>query len=133
MLVSALTQEAETGDSRAWLVAQESGGCAISDWVMAEFSAALSIKLRTRQIDLSGRAAALATLHDLVANSLVRLPIMPELFLKAASFADQYALGLRAGDALHLAICAEHGVTLCTLDRRLAEAGGALGVSTQLL
>ena len=25
------------------------------------------------------------------------------------------ALGLRAADALHLAICADHGATLCTL------------------
>ena len=41
--------------------------------------------------------------------------------------------GLRAGDALHLAICADHGATLCTLDRRLSEAGPALGVRTMLL
>jgi hypothetical protein len=30
-------------------------------------------------------------------------------FRTAARFADQHALGLRAGDALHLAICADHG------------------------
>ena len=40
---------------------------------------------------------------------------------------------MRAGDALHLAICADHGATLCTLDRRLAEAGPALGVKATLL
>src|SRR5215510_8306714 len=38
---------------------------------------------------------------------------------------DQDALGLRAGDALHLAICVDHGAALCTLDRRLSEAGAA--------
>jgi uncharacterized protein len=54
-------------------------------------------------------------------------------FRTAARFADQHALGLRAGDALHLAICADHGATLCTLDRRLSEAGPALGVKTILL
>ena len=51
----------------------------------------------------------------------------------AARFADQYELGLRAGDALHLAICVDHGATLCTLDRRLSGAGSALGVKTMLL
>ncbi|MDE2464494.1 MAG: PIN domain-containing protein, partial [Alphaproteobacteria bacterium] len=51
----------------------------------------------------------------------------------AARLADQHALGLRAGDALHLAICADHGATLCTLDRRLGEAGPALGVKAELL
>ena len=54
-------------------------------------------------------------------------------FRTAARFVDQYALGLRAGDALHLAICADHGVTLCTLDRRLSETGPALGGKTTLL
>jgi hypothetical protein len=40
---------------------------------------------------------------------------------------------LRAGDALHLAICADHGATLCTLDRRLGDAASALGVKSMLI
>jgi len=51
----------------------------------------------------------------------------------AARFADQHVLGLRAGDALHLAVCADLGATLCTLDQRLRHAGSALGVKTILL
>ncbi len=51
----------------------------------------------------------------------------------AARFADQSALSLRAGDALHLAICFDFGATLCTLDRGLSAAGAALGVKTDLL
>jgi hypothetical protein len=54
-------------------------------------------------------------------------------FRTAARFADQYSLGLRAGDALHLAICADHGATLCTLDQRLSDPGSALGVKMMLL
>jgi predicted nucleic acid-binding protein len=54
-------------------------------------------------------------------------------FHTAARFADQYVLGLRAGDALHVAVCADHGATLCTLDRRLSDAGSALAVKTMLL
>jgi predicted nucleic acid-binding protein len=69
----------------------------------------------------------------LAAESLSMLPIGAAQFRRAASFADRYELGLRAGDALHLAICADHGATLCTLDRRLAEAGTALGVPTRML
>ena len=61
------------------------------------------------------------------------LPISSVEFRTAAHYADQYASGLRAGDALHLAICAGHGATLCTLDRRLSDAGPALGVRTELL
>jgi predicted nucleic acid-binding protein len=42
-------------------------------------------------------------------------------------------VGLRAGDALHLAICAEAAAALYTLDRRLHEAAGPLGVTATLV
>ncbi len=67
------------------------------------------------------------------AETFTRLPVSGAQFRTAARFADQHALGLRAGDALHLAICADHGATLCTLDRRLSETGSALGVKAALL
>ena len=69
----------------------------------------------------------------LCADCLTILPVSNLQFHTAARFADQYALGLRAGDALHLAVCADHGATLCTLDRRLGEAGPAIGVKTLIL
>ena len=133
VLVSAFTNEAGTARTQAWLGAREAGDLVISDWVATEFSSALSIKMRTGQIGSRERAAALALFTSLAAESFVVLPIEPLQFRTAARFADQYALGLRAGDALHLAICADHGATLCTLDRRLADAGPALGVSTRML
>ena len=67
------------------------------------------------------------------AETFTVLPMSGAQFRTAARFADQHALGLRAGDALHLAICADTGATLCTLDRRLSEAGPALGVKTALV
>lgn len=133
LLVAALTNEAETKRMQTWLAAQKSGSLAVSEWVVTEFSAALSVKLRTGQIEEVHRSNALATFAQLLAGSLASLPISAVEFRTAAHFADQYALGLRAGDALHLAICAGHGATLCTLDRRLSEAGPALGVRTVLL
>ena len=90
-------------------------------------------ELRTGQIGLEQRAAALATFNRLIAESFIVLGVTGQQFRAAAKFADQQALGLRAGDALHLAIASEHGATVHTLDRRLAEAGPALGVPTQLL
>jgi uncharacterized protein len=133
LLVAALTNEAETGRAQAWLGAQVAGDLAISEWVTTEFSSALSVKLRSGLIEAPYRAEVLATFARLSADSLAVLPISASQFRTAARFADQFALGLRAGDALHLAVCADHGVTLCTLDRRLGAAGPALGVQTRLL
>jgi uncharacterized protein len=93
----------------------------------------MAIKLRTGQISLEHRAAALAMFKRLAAESLTLLGVDRTQFRAAARYADQHALRLRAGDALHLAVASEHGATVCTLDQQLAEAGPALGVPTHLL
>lgn len=130
VLVAALTREAKTSAIQTWLAEQVTDELLISDWVTTEFSSALSIKLRTGQIDARQRAEALAVFNQLATESLGVLPVSASCFRTAARFADQHALGVRAGDALHLAIAADRGATLCTLDRRLIDAGAALGVST---
>jgi uncharacterized protein len=133
LLVAALTNEAETERMQHWLGRQSQDNLAISDWVATEFSSALSIKLRTGQIRIADRAEALAAFTRLTTDSFIPIPVSRLDFRTAARFADQHAIGLRAGDALHLAICANHGATLCTLDRRLGDAGSALVIKTKLL
>jgi hypothetical protein len=133
ILVAALTNEDRTAEVQAWLGEQNPEQLAISDWVTTEFSSALSIKLRTGWIEPRQRAEALAAYSRLVSDTLTVLPVSGVQFRAAARFTDHQALSLRAGDALHLAIAAEHGAMLCTLDRRLADAGLVLGVSTRLL
>ncbi len=133
LLIAALTKEAETARVQKWLGQQAATALAVSDWVVTEFSSALAVKIRTRQMTADNRAGALAAFARLVEENFVLLPISGPQFHIAARFADNYALGLRAGDALHLAICADHGANLCTLDRILGTAGPALGVKTTLL
>ena len=99
----------------------------VSDWVTAELSSALAIKIRTRALTLNDRMRALAAYQKLVSVSLVVLQIDSSHFQAAARLADRQDLALRAGDALHLAIAMAHGATLLTLDRRLHQACLALG------
>jgi uncharacterized protein len=133
VLVTALTAEPEGARIEAWIRSNMAEHLAISDWVVTEFSAALSRKLRARQIDPMQRAEALAVFSEFRANQATVLSVEQRHFRAAAGFADIHQAGIRAGDALHLAIAFDRSATLCTLDRRLSEAGPELGVATLLV
>ena len=133
VLVGALTPETATPRLQAWLAEQRPGELCISQWVVTEFSSALSIKLRTGQINPDHRAAALALFSKMRAETLTVEAISAVHFETAARFADLYALGIRAGDGLHLAITQQIGAALCTLDKKLADAGAVLGVKVNLI
>jgi predicted nucleic acid-binding protein len=133
VLVSALTNEADTSRSQRWLAQQAAGELAISDWTITEFASAMSIKVRTGAITASGRAAALSVFTRISGESFEVLSVARSVFHAAARMTDQSELNLRAGDALHLAICAIHGARICTLDRRMSEAAPRVGVESVLL
>jgi len=133
LLVAVLTNEPRTAEIQEWLAAQPVEGLVISDWVVTEFSGALSLKVRTGQLTSAQRADVLAAFTSMAELSLSVLPLSRQNFRTAAHFADQHATGLRSGDALHLAIAAEHGIRLASLDQVQVRAAESLGVSAILL
>ena len=132
-IVAAIVPEKSTSRVQAWLSGQPGGELAISGWVIAEVSSALAIKVRIGTLTLEERASALAVWRRLRDESFEIEPVAPSHFEMAAHFADQHEIGLRAADALHLAIASARGLVLATLDAPFSKAGSRLGVATLLL
>ena len=131
VLVAALGNEQHTTAIQDWLSDRQAGELNISDWVITEFSSALALKLRSGQWQAEHRSECLATFARLVEQSLTVVPVSSANFRSAARLADQHQSGLRAGDALHLAVCAEHGMRLVTLDNTMAAAARTNAIPTQ--
>jgi uncharacterized protein len=132
LLVSSMTPEAASGQVQLWLAQQKTGTLQISRWTTTEFSSALSLKIRTGQINLAQRADAIAAFAEMKLRSLALVEVAPHHFDSAARLADNAALGLRAAEALHLAISMDLGATLCTLDRKLAEAAATVSAKVSM-
>jgi uncharacterized protein len=133
ILVAALTREPRTGDMQAWLASQAADTLCISEWVITEFSSALSMKIRMDLLTPSERVTVLTAFATLRESSLIVLPVATMDYRISAHFADHHASGLRASDALHLAIAYNHGLELCSLNKTLVGAAGPLGISALLL
>jgi hypothetical protein len=132
LLVAALTPERRTAEVQRWLAKQKPDDLVISDWTITEFSAALSMKVRSRQLDPESRSDALALFTRLARETFSVLPVAREDFREASRLADMHESGLRAGDALHLGVVANHGERLLSLDRVQVEVAVAAGISARL-
>jgi predicted nucleic acid-binding protein len=133
LIVALLAPEEHSERADAWFAAQATGSLFISGWVVTEVSSALSLKLRTEALTLDRRAAALSAWNALREASLLTLAVDDQHFEQAAQIANRHDLGLRGGDALHLAIASDAGCRLATFAKRMADAALLLGIPVEPL
>lgn len=120
VIVALLTLEPKTTSVAAWYAGLNTTPVC-SDWLLTEFSSALSIKLRTGQISAEMAEEIRREFALLAAGGLRITPVSRSAFAQAAELVKHYAHGLRAGDSLHLAVALELGVShMATLDGTLA-------------
>jgi predicted nucleic acid-binding protein len=94
---------------------------ASASWCVTEFASALGIKQRTAQITAEQGASAWRAFERLCAGDLQLLPVEPATFHRAAGLTLDATTGLRAGDALHLAVALDaKAKSMATLDDLLA-------------
>ena len=104
---------------------------AVSYWSRIEVSSALGRLVRMRELDRHQATAADAQFEAMIGSGFaVLLPAVEEYAL-ATRYLSAYTLGLRAGDALHLAIAANNRAqSIFTLDKGVLSAGAALNLPT---
>lgn len=130
VLVAAHSREPHTALAQTWLAAQSGSDLIISTWALVECDSALAIKCRRGELDADGQMAAIADI-DSFTNHFPPL-VTPEQrdHQRAREFCRQAASGLRAGDALHLALALRLETThFATLDRVLADNAAKHGMS----
>jgi uncharacterized protein len=133
LVVAAVCHEAMSQRVQSWLADRDPDELALSDWSLTEVSSALAMKVRTKQITAEQGALSLSAFRRVIVEACLILPVSGADFRAAAALADNHASGLRAGDALHLAVAGRNEATLHTLDQGLAKAGRLVGLATNLL
>ena len=120
VIVALLTVEQRTQDVTAWYAGlSDTPTC--SDWLLTEFSSALSIKLRTGQISEANAKRVRKEFGVLADGGLRIVPVSRSAFVRAAEMVKLHDHGLRSGDSLHLAVALELEAShMATLDRTLA-------------
>jgi predicted nucleic acid-binding protein len=129
VLVALITPEPSSLAVQRWLNAARSDRLVVSDWSMTESASALGMKVRLREMPASELPEAWELLSSMVSASFEPLSPRRIDFERAIEFLAQPALGLRAGDALHLAVAvgAEAGPVV-TLDKTMLRAARRLGI-----
>jgi len=94
----------------------------------------LSIKLRQGEISIKQAQASWKDFDAFCKSGLRLLPVSRKAFLEAAGMVRNAASGLRAGDALHLAMALEAGASgIATADETLAKNANAHGLTASQL
>lgn len=104
---------------------------ATGHWTRVEFASLLAREVRMGSLDASTAREAGARFEAMIDESFVVLLPNRDDFDRARDWLGHFETGLRAGDALHLAIAWNRGsVAIYSLDKRMIAAGKTLGLRT---
>jgi uncharacterized protein len=128
VLVSLILGEPSSDAVERWITDVELP-LLVSDFAAAEVSSAISLAVRQGRETASNGAGRLSDFDDWRMEApTIPIAMDPEDVRMADQIVRAFDLGLRAPDALHVAMAQRLNARLITLDRRLMRAASALGV-----
>jgi predicted nucleic acid-binding protein len=129
-LAPLLLEEATSDAVERFIASLPAGTLAISHWTRVEFASLLAREVRMGGLDRGAASEVDTQFEAIVAESFVVLAPSIRDFGLAKQYLGRHDTGLRAGDALHLAIAQNNGVeALYSLDKTLLGAGTIVGVT----
>lgn len=132
VVVPLIVPEPTSSRARSWfkrLDSRQTKELAVSAWVLTEFTSAMGIKVRNRELTRSQGEAAGALLEDALLPNVTVVEVTPTDFRLAETMLREFSLGLRAGDALHLATASRCAAQqFVCLDRKLCSVAEAMGL-----
>ncbi|AWP23904.1 pilus assembly protein [Acidiferrobacter sp. SPIII_3] len=118
--------EASSEPVEAFLLSRKAE-LATSQWTRVELASLVARRVRMGELDADQAEAVRAAFDRLLAESFTMLTVATADFAAAVALLAKPDTGLRAGDALHLAIARNHRAkTVYTLDHGLLKAGKRL-------
>lgn len=133
IVVPLIVPESGSTRARVWcdsLNARQLREVSLSTWTITEFASAIGLKIRQREITRTAGDGALKIFHDSLLPYLIVIEPVATDFRLAESMLREFSLGLRAGDALHLAIALRASVRqFVTLDRHLRKIALEIGLT----
>lgn len=128
VLVALLANESTAQIIRQWYVEDDSQVFVTADWTLTEFSSAISLKERTGQVTTKQANAINKIFSDFLDGGIRLAEVSRHAFWHSAQLI-QTIQGLRAGDALHLAVAMETGIKeFATLDKLLTDKAKQAGL-----
>src|SRR5262245_13912355 len=128
-LTPLIREEATTVRVENYLRTIPAGELAISHWTMVEIASLLAREVRMGGITSEGAKQAEHQFDTVVTEAFIVLLPQATDFRLAREYLGNHRTGLRAGDALHLAIARnQKAEAIYTLDKGLLRAGNMLGL-----
>ena len=104
---------------------------AVSHWTRVEFASLLAREVRMGGLEAAAAREAGSQFETIIEESFIVLLPNGDDFDRAREWLSRFDTGLRAGDALHLAIASNRGAeAIYSLDKVMIAAGKTLRVPT---
>jgi uncharacterized protein len=127
VVISAFMKDANSERVLAWLGGQQDTLLHVSDWVITEAPSSLGRHIRKGEVSVEDGNMIWLRMQKWFDTDCQIMDLRTDDYKRAAKLLSNWSLGLRAGDALHLAACERFDFHLVTHDRkfsRIAEQNG---------